>query len=283
MSWTDVTTIRIHLQALGVDAIRVDYHPLRVEGGLAVQLPHASLAADSLRLYAQFQASPSGPITISFSGTGWVSAGMGAIHPQATVIAKSFRAGDRFIEGVDFAVDEMGGRLRRLEGGSIPTDTNLLAWYLPLTRFVEGVDYDIDLAAGLLKIDPEGAIPDPCWLLICYVTSEAGASDTLIGQVIGEAEAKIADRLKEGYDTSSGESGLQIGATELTLSMLCDDLALRSLNVVGDASADDRARQYLFLAKRYEERAIASLSRFLRLPLPSVSTRQPNTPMPAGW
>lgn len=283
MSWVSAETIKLHLQALTIDALTIRFTPLRFHMGEEVQLPHAPLTEGSFAVYAMLEKKPAGPISISFSGTGWISLGVGAIAPGEVVLGDNHLLEHRYCEGVDFLVDEAQGQVKRLADGSIPLGASIKAWCMPLTTFVENVDYKVDYAAGLLIGLPEGSISEEAWLLISYSTSAIGATDSLIGKVIQEAEAKIEDRLKDGYDSTSSEEGLTIGATELTLSLLCDDLALRSLTGVGDASADDRARRFLELSHRFEERAISTLSKFIRLPLPSVSTRQSNTPLPSGW
>lgn len=283
MSWTDADTIKRHLQAFAIDALTVRFHPVRLEGIDPVQLPHATLASGSVALFAMQEAAPTGPEAITLTDTAWANLGTAAILPESLVLAKEALLEVRYSEGGDYAVDELNGRVKRIDGGAISSGSQLQAWYLPLTRYVENVDYSVELATGRIKRIPTGSLPDPAALLVCYSTSAAGASDELIGQAIDDAEAKIVDRLKDGYDASSTDTGLTIGASELTLALLCDDLALRALSAVGDGSADNRARRFLELSRRYEERAISTLSRFLRLPLPAASTRQANPPAAAGW
>lgn len=283
MSWTDADTIRVHLQALSVDALTVRFHPFQIAGTAAIQLPHAVLAREAVNLYRIVATYPTGPVEVTLAGTGWVSLGLGPLHPKSIVLAKGWTLEDRYIEGVDYAVDEVHGSVRRLESGSISAGATLKTWCLPLVELTEGTDYEVNYTAGTIKRLPEGDLPDPSWVLVNYTTTAAGAADELIGQAILEAEAKILDRLKDDYSASSTDTGLVIGATELTLSLLCDDMALRALAGVGDSSADNRARRFLELSRRYEERAISTLSKFLRLPLPAVSTRQSNVPSPSGW
>ena len=283
MSWTNASIIKLHMQALGIEALQVDFHPVHLYNDQILQLPHAVLAADSVKVYMLQEQQPSGPHVVTLSGTGWISLGYGPLFPQSVVLSKTWLLRDRYLEGIDFAVDETNGQVKRLDGGSISPGQEVKAWCLPIHQFTEDVDFEVDYTSGKIKRTSGGNIPDTAWLLVSYSTSAIGASDALIGQAIEEAEAKINDRLKEGYSISSSDSGLEIGTTELTLSLLCDDLALHALTGVGDASADDRARRFLELSKRYEERAVSTLSKFLRLPLPSVSTRQSNTPLTSGW
>ncbi|MCB2198538.1 hypothetical protein KQI63_03985 [bacterium] len=283
MSWTEPDTIRVHLQALSIDALTVRFLPVQIQGSGAVQLPHASLASGQVKLYRIEATYPTGPVEVTLSGSGWVSLGLGPLHPKSVVLAKGWTLEDRYLEGIDYAVDEAAGSVKRLDGGTISPGATVKVWCLPLVELTEATDFEVDYTAGTIKRLPAGVLPDPTWVLVSYSTTAVGASDELIGQAISEAEAKILDRLKEGYDETSTDSGLGIGTTELTLSLLCDDMALRALAAVGDVSADDRARRFLDLSRRYEERAISTLSKFLRLPLPAVSTRQSNVPSPSGW
>ncbi|MFH0881662.1 MAG: hypothetical protein V2A56_01650 [bacterium] len=282
MAWTDATTIKLHLQALSVDSLEVRFLPFVLSGASAIQLPHGTLSPGSVRVYALHVTDPAGPVPLTLSGESWYATGYDANAPGSIVIAPSDPPLSRFIEGVDYAVLDETAQVKRIASGAIGSGDTVQAYLLPLDLFAEGVDFEVDYAAGTVTRIVTGNLPDPARVLVSYSTNAAGTSDALIGQAISEAEAKIVDRLRDGYSASSTDEGLVIGATELTLSQLCDDLALRTLSSVGDPSADDRARRFMELSIRFRERATTTLSKFLKQPLPAAPSLQSNTP-PHNW
>jgi len=282
MAWTDADTIKLHLQAFSVDSLEVRFLPYVLSGTDAIQLPHGTLSSGSVRVYALLVTDPAGPVPLTLTGESWFATGYDAAMPASIVLASSDPPLTRFLEGEDFAVLDESAQVKRIAGGAIGSGDTVQAWLIPLELFTEDVDYEVDYAAGTVTRIVTGGLPDPARVMISYSTNAAGATDALIGQAISEAESKILDRLRDGYSESSTDDGLVIGATELTLSQLCDDLAIRSLNSIGDPSADDRARRFMELAVRFRERATTTLSKFLKQPLPSAPSLQSNTP-PLTW
>ena len=61
MSWTNSDTIKRHLEAFTVDALEVQFHPVRLVAGESHQLPHAPLASGSVLVQAMLSAAPGGP------------------------------------------------------------------------------------------------------------------------------------------------------------------------------------------------------------------------------
>jgi hypothetical protein len=283
MSWTDADTVMTHLQAFSVDALTVRQIEVVLEGTDSVQLPHNTLDPATVQVATCAEGEPTGPASVALSGESWYPTGLGAVRSGSVVVAADGLAVQRLVLGVDYAVREEEGTIRRLPGGSIGDGETVQVWALPLTLLNDEVDYDLEAATGRIARVATGSLPDPARVLVSYATAAAGASSALVALAISEAEAKIAERLREEYSTASTEDGLVIGATELTVAQLCDDLALRALTGVGDASADDRARRYMELARRYEERASRTLSPYLRSPLPAASAPQANAARPTGW
>jgi len=280
MSWTDANLVKLHLQAFSVDALTVRLCPTILEGTDSTQLPHNTLSEGTLTIHQSLASGIAGPVSVTLTGTSWFATGYDAASPDSIVVSPTDPPLTRYIEGVDYAVDDVTAKIKRLDVGSITSGDTVQLWLIPLTLMDEDVDYSVNYASGTIARVVTGDLPDPARVYVSYSTSAAGATDALIGQVIQEAETKILERLREGYDESSTEDALTIGATELTVSTLCDDLALRSLTAVGDASADDRAKRFMELAVRYHERAISTLSRFLKQPLPSPVTLKPGSPPP---
>ncbi len=283
MSWTDADTIKIHLQSFTVDSLTVKVLSLTLEGVTQQQLPHNTLLSGSVRVASQLAADPTGPVEITLTGTSWYPLGYQNILPGSVVVGNDDFPSTRYVEGADYAVKDVDGEIKRLSGSSIASGATIYVWLLPLTVYVEDQDYEVDHSAGRISRKVGSSIPDPARVLLDYQTSAAGASVALISRAITEAEEKITARLRDEYSTSSTDEGLKIGATELTLSIICDDLALRSLSGVGDPSSDDRARRFMELAVRYGQRATTTLGRFLTQPIPSSAILKNNPPAPNTW
>jgi len=283
MSWTDVDKVKTHLQAFCVDALKVRFFPLVLSGTDLVQLPNNTLMEASEKLYSLQSKSPSGPIEIELINTVWISIGSEAVFPDSVVVASEQYAKSRYIEGLDFAIDYENGKIKRFSSGDISSGDTVYCWFLPVNEFSRNIDYDLDEIAGKIKRIASGSIPDPGRVYISYSTSAAGATDALINLAINEAETKIIRRLSSDYSEESDDPSLIIGATEYTISLICDDMAVRALTSVGDSSADDRSRRFMELALRYESRALSTLSPFLRHPLPSTSKPGSNSSRINRW
>jgi len=284
MAWTDVDTIKLHLQELTAEGRVVHaFEAIYLEERGKIQLPHQLIMKTSLRVSALLDVLPTGPLTLTLTGTSWYPSGVENLYPRSFVVAEDPYPLQRYRESVDYVVRDEDGSVRRLEGGSIPSGGTVYAWGLPMHLYEMEVDYLVDADAGLLMILPEGSIPPRTRLIIAYETTASGITDTVIQQAIDEVEAKITGRLSDEYGPESSDVELGIGATEWTLATIADDIALRSLLASGDASADDRARRLMELARRYEERAMATLSPFLRAPVPHPATRGANPSPPPVW
>lgn len=282
--FTDLDTVRKHLQAFDFDTMKVHFQPVVLTGSEWIQLPHNALAFGTLNVYTHFSNTPAGPVAFLFSGTSWIDTGYPAILPDSVVVAEDDLPRERYTEGVDYAVDYAAGRLKRFQSGSISDGGTGYLWLIPLGLAVLGVDYEADEDQGTVRRLAGGSLPDPVNVLVSYETSPARASESLLLQAIDEAEAKILARLKPEYDNTSTDSGLKIGATELALAIICDDLAGGVLTSSRASSADGRARRFMELALRYEQRALHDLTPFLRMPPPAVSKRQQNLhPSDRSW
>lgn len=283
MSWTDANTVKTHLLGFAVDALKVRGVEATLEEFNPVQLTHRNLLSGSVRVAALEMSEPQGPVAISLTGTTWYPLGTTDLLPGSLTLADNSRLETLYIENVDYAVRHESGEVKRLPGSSIPEGVQIQAWFLPLNVYDWGNDYSVDHAAGTVMRVIGTSLPDPARVIVDYTTNAAASTDSLIARVITEAEDKITARLREEYSPASTDEGLKTGATELTLAMICDDLALHALETGTDASADDRARRLMDLAHRYEARAAATLARFLTQPLPSEATLLANPTTGAGW
>lgn len=249
----------------------------------ATQLPHANLLPGSLRLAALLVDQPLGAVSITLNGETWSDLGTMNLLPGSVAIPTDRELASFYVENADYAVDHDSGQLKRVAGSSIADGETVQAWFLPLTIFTEDTDYEVDTVRGLVKRITGTTLPDPARVLVNYTINGVTLADSLIEQAIIEAEDKIASRLRDEYSTESTDTGLITGATELVLSQVCDDLALQLLAVSGDNTADNRSRRYQELAQRYENRALATLARFLSQPIRSEGRKRSNPPAATGF
>jgi hypothetical protein len=283
MSWTTVDIIKIHLQALTVGSFKVRFLPLVLETEDQFQLPHSCLDRSSVKVFIKGYTEPKGSSYVTLPESGWITLGVEAVVPGEVTVSSDSWGVSRFRENKDFAVNYSSGKICRLSGGTIGVSDSVYIWSLPLDLCTIEVDYDLNEESGLIKRIPTGILPEYANLFICYSTTSISASEALIMRTIEEAEAKISDRLKDEYSTSSSDFGLISGATELAISMICDDLALRTLTSINDSSADNRARRLMELSIRFETRAANTLSPFLRLPIPASAQTRTNSSRSSGW
>ncbi len=280
--FTDLATLRNHLQAFDFDAIEINFEPVVLFGTDTTQLPHNGLADDSVTVYTQQTNTPAGPVQLTLNGETWTNIGYDAILPATVVVAADEYPLQRYTEGLDYAVNEDTAQIKRLVGGLIADGGTVQVWLLPLNEVTVDVDYEIDLDRGTIARLLDSNLPDPVRVYVSYATTRARASEGLLNQAIADAEGKILARLKPEYDATSKDYGLTLGTTELALAYVCDDLAAGVLSRNSDSSSDNRARRFMELALRYEDRALHNLTPFIRLPLPTASRRQPNAPS-ASW
>jgi len=278
MSWTTPEVVKLHLQAFSVDALTVHFYPIFLKDGESIQLPNNTLVRESIRIYQNRLNFPSGPNLIVLYNTAWTNIGDEVLLPDSVVVSSDDLGRKRYQEGVDFVVDYASGNVKRLSGSNIESGETVYCWFLPLKKYTIDSDFEVDEVRGIVTRKPDGDIPETASLFASYSTSAAGATDALITQAITEAEAKIEARLNDDFTTESVDDRLTMGATELAIALICDDMAVRALTAVGDTSADDRSKRFMDLAKRFEERAISTLSPCLRHPLPTPS----KTASPSG-
>ncbi|MDP8208710.1 MAG: hypothetical protein P9L92_18750 [Candidatus Electryonea clarkiae] len=282
MNWTDVATVKKHLLGFVVDGLIVRDVKVVLEAD-EIQLPHQSIESGSLRVAAMLEDEPSGPVQLVLNGITWYSVGDPDLLNASITVSTDNMPTDRYIEGLDFGVNHEDGEIKRFDGGNITSGQTVYVWYLPLTVYTEDTDYTIDYAEGILERTTPSSIPDPARLRLDYRTYPYSINDSFITLAITEAEDKILARLREGYDEDSDDQGLKTGATELTLSIICDDLAMKTLNVKFDSGSDDRARRFMDLSGRFEQRAASTLARFLTQPLMSELRIKSNPVKGGSW
>ncbi len=267
MGWTDIETVEKHLLGLAVSGLPSGDVIVTLNGTDETQLPHHCIEPHSEMVASMLRIKPEGPSAIVLNDYDWNSLGWQPLLEDTVCVAYSSLPYGKYIENTDYAVDYENGRIKRLPLTSITNGSTVYAWFMPLTVYTRDVDYILDTAKGTIRRKEGTSISDPARLLVRYNAHSVTSTSSLISTAITEAEDKIAVRLRDGYTIESKDQGLKTGATELTLSIICDDLALSMLNSNSDPGADDRARRFMDLSARYESKASATLSRFLTQPL----------------
>ncbi len=281
--WTDLATLKSHVQAFNLDSIAVREHPAVLSGTAELQLPHNTLDEDSIRVYSLQRKTPYGPMEHQFSADEWWSTGQGPLLPGSVVISDDTWCTNRYTEGSDYVVDSENGSIKKRTGGSLPITYPLQIWLVPLKQYTVDEDFTLDASLGRIARKSSGIMPDPVRVMISYTTQGGGLVDSQLSAAIEDAETKITARLREEYSTSTVDDALTLGATELALALLCDDMALGNLIARVDSAADDRAQKLMQLASRYELRALGTLSPFIKLPAPSPVKRQANPAPLHSW
>ncbi|MBU1881042.1 hypothetical protein KKA08_03345 [bacterium] len=264
MSWTTLATIRKHLSDAEVASTTIENQEQVLIGTDQVQLLHKSLTTASEEVKSIDLASPHSAGGLSLSGVSWLNLAHANLVPETVVVAADQALETVYVEGSDYVVDYENGKIKRVSGSSIPDETTSYIWYFYFTIHTKDTDYEIDYSGGKLNRIAIGAIPDGATVFVDYTTSAGTVTDDLINQAITEAEDKILARLQEDYSASSTDQGLKTGATELSLTIVCNAKAMDMMLKLPSDESDGAARQWAELSRRYERQAWKTLDRFLQ-------------------
>lgn len=264
MSWTDLATVRKHLQETSVAATVIENEEHTLTGTSEVQLEHKSITQNSEEVKTIDLVSPYDAGAKILTGTNWRTLEHDDLVPNSVVITADQALDTVYIEGTDYVVDYEQGKIKRVTGTSIPSEGTVYVWYFYFTVHVRDTDYEIGYDNGELNRIDGGSIADGSTVYVDYTTSAGTATDDLINEAITEAEDKILARLKDEYSSSSTDQGLKTGATELALSIICNAKAMDMMLKSPSDQADGAANQWRAMSLRYEEQAWETLDRFLK-------------------
>ncbi len=264
MSWTDLTTVKKHLQESTTAATAIENQEHVLSGTSRVQLEHRSLTSASEEVKTIDLASPFSEGAKTLTGTNWTGLTHQDIVPDSMVVTADQALDTVYVEGTDYVVNYEVGRIRRVAGTSIPDGGTVYVWYFYYTVHTKDTDYQIFYSSGELNRIDGGAIADASTVYVDYTTSAGTVTDDLINQAITEAEDKILARLKDEYGASSTDQGLKTGATELTLAIVCNAKAMDMMLKLPSDDADGVARQWREMSHRYGVQAWQTLDRFLQ-------------------
>lgn len=276
MSWTDSDTIKKHL--LNLDQNLTAFRDVRVEIGAtgSANLPHRGVVSESEKVKKQLQLAPVSESGVSLNGENWVQLDYSDLMPGEIVVAANSKLESIYHLDQDYCFDPSKGKIRRISGGSISDGASVEIAYRRYAAMTRNVDYSINYALGIITLIETGDLSPDTAVWVDYEISVASAVDDLLPEAIIEAEDKILNLLKSGYDQQSTEQGLITGATELSLAVICRGLALRAL-ADGLTSAENRSRGWREMANRYEAQGWRTLRPFVKSPMVTGGSKQSNT------
>jgi hypothetical protein len=140
MSWTDLETIRKHLQETFIPPLTITDEPLALIGTRETQLQHTALVSESERVKTIDLASPYSNGFITLSGTNWQNLTHAELVPDSAVVAADPALDTVYIEGTDYVLDYELGKLKRVTGSSIPDGATVYVWYFYYTVQTRNVD-----------------------------------------------------------------------------------------------------------------------------------------------
>ncbi len=275
MSWTDSATVKKHLfdlDRLETELTDVEVHLDNSGGG---SLPHRGIVENSEKVKVLAALEPAEESNVTLNGESWVELDYENLVPGDIVVATDDGLETLYRMDEDYAVNWEGGKLRRIDTGSIGNGAVVTVYYLRNQVLVKDTDYPIDYSAGEITVATGSTLEPDTTLWVDYQISAASGADQLISEAIVEAEDRILSNLSDDYDGDSEDQGLKTGATELTLSIICRGLGSRAL-CDGAPSAEGRSRGWRELAILFEVSAWRTLRQFLKSPQMAQGSRKSN-------
>ena len=251
MAYTSPELVRRHLDTIRVGDLTVAGQSLTLAGTAAVQLPHRGLRDGSLVVTAQRDDQVAQETVVLTDD--WITLVHQRLVAGSVVLATDDSLATVYVENRDFVVDHIGGRIRRLATGTVPSSTSLVIFYQYDQVFVEGDDFTVDYDAGTLARRAGGTIADGQTVTVDYVVPSSIIPDTTVEQAIAEAGDTVLALIDERYYDHPAP-GIVIAETHLAVAIICRIQAASVLTSDPGQSGNSReiARVWLDLAERYE-------------------------------
>lgn len=263
MAFTTLAIIKKHLLDNAVPPLFVRNSKVVLSGEAETQLPHTNLVENSERVILPASAKLTRQAPVTLTGTDWIPLAHAPLVPGTMSVTQSDALSVVYHENTDFIADNELGKIRRVEGGAIPDNQTVIVFYQRAALFSRTADYQIDFAQGTVKRRDGGTIPDGAEVSLDYEVADGSVTESLIAQVIEDVQDKIVRSLASGYSAESTDHGLQVGATELALSVIARAMSAEQLGrrLISDAAG--RAREWQKMAELYETNAWRTLRPFL--------------------
>jgi hypothetical protein len=271
MSFTTPILVKTHLLTGTFPELVIRDHAVTFTDTTEIELPHHNLVADSIVVKRDVLAAPYLDSSATLKEEEFVSLEHAQLVPGSAVVTLSEALTTVYVDEVDYQIDYVNGRVRRLASGSIPDQQPVIVYYDYFSLFERGPDFSIDEANGILTREEGGAISAGATVLVDYTVAAGAVEDDLITEAIAEAEDMILRLLSPDYNSGSTDQGLKTGATELSLSIICRAAAAEALSRRATTDISGRAKEWQQLSRFYEQQAWNTLAPFL-LPL---SVRSP--------
>ena len=264
MGYTDREILKKHLQNDLPAIPNVLDEPAQVVLFAATQLSHTNIDSGSERVKILRQVIPTGPVTLTLSGTAPSATGDTYLVRNSVMVTSDISGLVALIENKDYIVDyELGTIERASLDSDIDDGDTVFVWYLKFTVLTGGSDYNIDLDEGTLTRRAGSSIPDSATLFVDYSHSQQTVSDELIDEAILEAEGFMEQNTKTHAPTDTDQA-LKASANYFALSIICLSQAGKELRTARDDSSDI-AKEWYLLGQKYLSLAASYFSPFTRL------------------
>lgn len=270
MAFTSPDLVRAHIANATFGDAALRNVPVTLSGTTPTQLPHAGLLAESVIVKAQRSNTPT--FESQSLTSGWQILGHAQLIPGTVAVANNSSLGIVYIENVDFTVDHAGGRIRRIDTGSIANGQIVAIWYAHYHIYIEGDDFSVNLVSGQLTRKSAGAIADGQHVLVDYNVSLGTVGDATIDQAIAESGEAVLAIVSDAYHDSPAP-GMVIGATHMAVAQLARmrAAALLADGTINSSIARAAAQLWLDITTQYDRSARTFLSRYAN-PIPSRSS-----------
>ncbi|MGH8003998.1 MAG: hypothetical protein ACRECJ_04680 [Limisphaerales bacterium] len=261
MPFTNSQLIRKHLIEHSAAGQSVENFPVKLTGTSPVKLPGAPLLSGSDKVKGKEDGTPKQEtVFVTLAGIQLTSTDL---IPESVVVASDSSLGAIYVEQVDFAVDYAAGKIRRLAGGALTSDTNITVWYVPFKIYTRGTDYKIDYGKGEITRLVSGVIEEGQTVHVDFKLDPAFLGQEIIENAVAEAEAQVVWRIDASYLDSS-DAGLSAGATYLAVSILAHIKSLEAMQA--GVSSHQLSRSWAIMSNFYRKRAQEFLAPFAKKP-----------------
>jgi hypothetical protein len=252
MAYTNIELVRKHLQeSTGATAKVENYHLVLTAQDIA-RLPHAGVVTDSETVKGKHLQLPEHK-SVTFDPNQAVIS-QNPLIPDSVVVSSDSSLSDILEENSDYTIDLAGGRLTRLEDGTIASGATVFVWYYNYETYVRGIDYDISYQSGEVRRIEGGAIASNQSVWIDYLIEGSSITDSTIESAIRESSTRL-DALTDGNSAGQSVSVLTVAETYLAVSLLSQMKAIEMLQSPS-LSVSQRgpvADEFLEVSKRYRE------------------------------
>ena len=268
MGFTNIDLVKKHILEHEIGSVSKENVACRLAGEIPFQLPHVLLLANSEKVKAKEQNTPTQEV-VSFASSDTAQLAHQEIIPDTVVVANDSSLGEIYVENVDYSMDYDNGRIIRISSGSIPPAASVVIWYLFFRIYTRDSDYEINCSKGQITRKNSGDIEDGQWVLVDYVVEFALLSDEVMENAIKEANDQILQYIDSIYANSTDQS-LVTAETYLAVSILCNIKALEAMTQTVGATTGGQVHSLSLawskMSETYQKQAYELLKRFRKDP-----------------